>query len=393
MKQTFISLLFLLSVVIVNAQKGKVTTAKSLKDSGKLDKALEAIQEAINPNNEKSESSINWPNTWEARGEIYQAIYQSKDPSMKKLDDDPLTKALESYKKALTLDSKGKIDNSIKIKLTLLLQDFQNQGVEAFNNEDFRKALKSFEQVLEIEEIPVIKKDSPLAVDTVIIYNAGLAAYNAQLYDSAIKYYSRAVKYNYNQGRTVQYLAQSYQLNKDTTEALKVLQEGLKKYPDDNGIMVNLINIYLFANKVDEALKYLDLALVQDPKNSTFYSAKGKIYDDLNDDSNAIKNYELAISLNPDFFDANYNLGVYYYNKGVKQSEIAVAVPANENARYETELKKADVWFEKSLPFMEKSIQIKPGDKDTLEALKNLYYRLKMTDKYKLILEKLGQKN
>jgi len=389
MKRTIFLLVLILSTTMVFAQKGKVTTAKSLKDTGKLDKALEAIKEAIDPNNEKSESSISWPTTYETLGEIYQAIFQSKDAAMKKLDDDPLPKALEAYKKALDLDDKGRNDNSIKIKFTMLIQDLQNQAVEAFNKEDYKKALKSFELVLEIQENPIIKKDSPNAIDTVIIFNAGLAAYNAQLYDIAIKYYKEAAKHNYNEGKTVQLLSQAYQLNKDTVSALTVLQEGIKKYPEDNGILVNLINIYLFANKIDDAMKYLDMALVSDPKNASFHFAKGTLYDKLQDEANVVKSYEAAIEVQPDFFDAYYNLGALYYNKGVKQSEVANAVPSNENTRYEAELKKADVWFEKSLPLMEKCNVIKPDDPYALESLKNLYYRLKMIEKYNVVLEKL----
>ncbi len=392
MKRTIFLLALILMAAVVFGQKGKVTTAKSLKDTGKLDKALEAIKEAIDPNNEKSESSITWPNTYEALGEIYQAIFQSKDPVMKKLESEPLTKALEAYKKALSLDEKARIANSVKIKLTLLNNDLTNQAVEAFNKEDYKKALESFEQILEVQSLPVIKNDSPNAIDTVIIFNAGLAAYNAQLYDKAIKYYTDATKYNYNGGRTVQLLSQAYQLNKDTLNALTVLQEGIKKYPGDNGILVNLINIYLFSNKVDEAMKYLDMAITQDPKNASFFFAKGTLYDKLQNEPDAVKSYEKAIEVQPEFFDAYYNLGALYYNKGVKQIEVANAVPSNENSRYEAELKKADVWFEKALPLMEKCNQIKPDDPYALESLKNLYYRLKMLDKYNAVLEKLGQK-
>lgn len=389
MKRTILLFALILFSAIVFAQKGKVTSAKSLKDTGKLDKALEAIQEAIDPNNEKAESSINWSNTWEARGEIYQAIFQSKDPAMKKLDDDPLAKAFESYKKALELDEKGRIANSVKIKLTLLNNDLTNQAVEAFNKEDYNKALESFEQILDIQELPVIKKDNPTAVDTVILFNAGLAAYNAEKYDKAIKFYSEAVKYNYNEGRSYQLLSQAYQMNKDTAGAMTVLQEGFKKYPTDNGILVQMINIYLVTNKVDEAMKYLEMAIKQDPNNASFYFALGTLYDKIQNEADAIKSYEKAIEIQTDFFDAYYNLGALYYNKGVKQIEVANSIPANENARYEAELKKADVWFEKSLPLMEKCNEIKPDDVYALESLKNLYYRLKMIEKYNAVLEKL----
>ena len=106
------------------------------------------------------------------RGEIFQAISQSKDAKVKKLSADPLSEALKSYKKALSLDSKGRNANSIKIKLTLMENDLMNQAVEAFNNEDYAKALLSFEQILEMKQLPVMTKDNPNSIDTVIIFNA-----------------------------------------------------------------------------------------------------------------------------------------------------------------------------------------------------------------------------
>ena len=156
MKKTIILLALVLSVSGAFAQKGKVTSAQTFKDSGKLDKALEAINEATDPANEKAEKSLPWPKTWEVRGEIYQAIFQSKDANIKKLADDPLTTALESYKKALELDDKGKASNGVKIKLTLLTNDLTNQAVEAFNANDYPAALKSFEQILEVQNLDIV---------------------------------------------------------------------------------------------------------------------------------------------------------------------------------------------------------------------------------------------
>ena len=79
MKRTTILFALLFAVTCVFAQKGKVTSALSYKETGKLDKAVEAIEETIDANNPKTESSITWPRTWEVRGEIYQAVFQSKD--------------------------------------------------------------------------------------------------------------------------------------------------------------------------------------------------------------------------------------------------------------------------------------------------------------------------
>ncbi len=389
MKRTTILFVLLFAVTGVFAQKGKVTSASSFKETGKLDKAVSTIEEAIDASNPKTESSVTWPRTWEVRGEIYQAVFQSKDENYKKLSKDPLTVAYDSYLKALALDDKNKFSKSVKIKLTLLIGDLTNQAVAAFNEEDYNKALRSFEQIIGIEETPVFKADDPNSVDTVIIFNAGLAAYNAQNYDKAIKYYREAAKYKYSGARTYQLISSSYMQKQDTVGALEVLKEGLKEYPDNGTILVEVINIYLNSNRVDDALKYLDIAIEQDPKNSSYYFARGTLFDKLQKPEEATTSYLKAIEYKDDYFDAYYNLGAVYYNKGVKQIDVANAVPSNQPEKYEEEKEKADIEFKKAIPYMEKAHEVNPTDKFTMESLKTLYYRLKMLDKHAEIVEKM----
>lgn len=390
MKRTLILLTLVAFTSAAMAQKG-VSGALSAKDQGKMDKAYEAIEAVVNSTNPKDAKTINAPRTWEVRGEIFQAIAQSKDAKVKKLSADPLTEALNSYKKALTLDKKGRNANSIKIKLTLMENDFMNQAVEAFNNEDYAKALLSFEQILDMKQLPVMKKDDPNGIDTVIIFNAGLAAFNDKNYPKAITYYTEATKHGYNGGRTYSLLSKSYLESKDTLAAIKTLNDAFEKYPTDNSVLVEMINIYINNKRTDEAMKYLNLAIEQDPANASYYFAQGSLLDGMGKQEDAIKSYEKAIELNKESYDAHYNLGALYYNNGVKQIEEANKVPANENARYEAELAKSDIWFAKALPFMERCQELKPGDSFSLESLKNLYYRLKKLDKYEEVLKKLGQ--
>jgi tetratricopeptide (TPR) repeat protein len=381
MKKTIILFALVLIAGISFAQKGKVTSAQSLKDAGKLADAIKTIEVAIDPNNEKAESSISWPHTWEVRGEIFQAIFESKDAEVKKLESDPLTKALESYKKALELDIDKKITKSLKVKFTFLQPDITNQAVVAFKNQDFKLALQSFEQILEIEEIPFIKADNPNAIDTVILFNAGLSAYNAKDYDKAIKYYSVVAKFGFNEGRTYQQIASAYELKGDTTKSLETLQEGFQKYPSNATILTMMINLYITQNKTNEALKYLELAIKQDPNNASFHSAIGRLYDEIGQQANAIKSYETAIQLDSTNFIPYYNLGAIFYNEGVKQWDVAIKVPANDNKKYEEELAKCDIWWNKALPLMEKCHQLNSKDISTMESLKNLYFRLRAKDK------------
>lgn len=389
MKRTTILFALLFAVTCVFAQKGKVTSALSYKDTGKLDKAVEAIEETIDASNPKTESSISWPRTWEVRGEIYQAVFQSKDENYKKLSNDPLTTAFDSYLKALQLDDKDRFGKSIKIKFTLLIGDLTNQAIAAFNEENYEKALKSFEQIMAIEQTPVYKADDPNAVDTVIMFNAGLAAYNSQNYDKAIEYYTKAAKYKYNGAKTYTLISSSYLQKKDTVGALQILQDGLKEYSQESSLLVEIINIYINKNKVDEAIKYLEMAIAQDPKNPTFHFAQGTMFDRLLKSDEAAACYLKAIELKEDYFDAYYNLGALYYNKGVKQVDVANLIPSNQPDKYEIEKNKADIEFKKAIPYMEKAHEINPTDKFTLESLKTLYYRLKMLDKHAEVIEKI----
>jgi tetratricopeptide (TPR) repeat protein len=392
MKKTIIYLnLALIVVIAACSPRAKVTSSQSLKDTGKLAEALATIEEAIDPNQENAEKTLEWPRTWEVRGDIYQAIYQSKDKKVKALAEDPLTEALESYKKALELDETGKFANSLKVKLTLLTNDLTNQAVEAFNEEDYNKALRSFEQILDVQEVDVVKQDNPEVVDTVIIFNAGLAAYNAENYDKAIKYYTEAAEYGYNEARTYNLISSAYLLKKDTLGAVQALQSGFEKYPENNDILRSMIQVYLDLDRTDDAMKYLELAIKQDPKNPMFYFAQGTLFEKMENYDRAIDSYEKSIEADDSFFNAYYNLGALYYNEGVKQIDVANSVPTSNNEQYAKELAKADEWFEKALPYMEKCHELNPEDTSTMESLKNLYYRLKDMDNYNLMLEKLGQ--
>lgn len=393
MRTLSLLIIFLLSVTTLFAQKGKVTSALGNKEAGKLDKAMAAIEEAIDATDPKTESSINWPRTWEVRGEIYQAVFQSKDENTKKLHTDPLSEAFKSYQRAIELDTKNRFSNSIKIKLQLLVHDLTTQAERAFNTQNYDGALASFEQILAIEDIPVFKSESPGQVDTVIIYNAALSAYNAQKYEKAIKYYKIAAEYKYNGAQTYERLSESYLSKKDTVGALEVMQQGLKEYPGNSAILVQLINIYEKGNRLEEAMKYLNLAISKEPNNESFYFFRGILFDRMNNPEEAIKSYQKAIELKSSNFDALFNLGIVYYNLGVKQIDVANSVPSNQPEKYETEKAKADLEFKKALPYLEKAHGLKAEDRSLLEALKNVYYRLQMLEKYEMMLETLKRNN
>ena len=137
-----------------------------------LDKAKEAIDQAL-----VDEKSMNWSNTYFAKGKLCQATFKSDNPKFKEFYADPLAEAYAAYEKAMELDPKGGIKKKIITNMiyNILAMDLFNQGSTKFEAKDYEGALKSFETQIKITE-----SDKYVgAIDTGMYYNAGLAAINS----------------------------------------------------------------------------------------------------------------------------------------------------------------------------------------------------------------------
>jgi len=92
--------------------------------------------------------------------------------------------------------------------------------------------------------------------------------------------------------------------------------------------------------------------------------------------------------MEPEFYDAQYNLGVLYYNKAVKIYEEASKI--TDNTEFEKVSAQGNEVLLQAVPYMERASQLDPNDKFSLETLKTIYYRMKMTDKYNEVVSKLN---
>lgn len=383
-------LFLLLAVTIVSfgafAQKGKVTSALSLIEQGTLDKAKEAIDQAL-----VDEKSMNWFNTYFAKGKLCQAVYKSDNAKYKAFFSDPLAEAYASYEKAIELDPKGSTKKKIITNMIYnsLAVDLYSQGGAQFEAKDYANALKSFETQIQITE-----SDKYVGVtDTGMYYNAGLAALNAKSYDKAITYFNKCAELKYQGINPYYQMSQSYLEMGDTLKAESLLKSLPEKFPNDPNITLQLIDLYIKAGKNEEALKHLEVAKAADPQNYSLFFAEGIIYLNMFKYDEAIVDLTKSIELKGDLYDSQYGLGAAYINKAsdlfVKANDI---MDVNE---YNKAVESAMTVFGKALPYMEKAEQLKPDDLFALRGLKELYYRLKMTDKYDVVkakIEKLEQK-
>jgi tetratricopeptide (TPR) repeat protein len=384
MKNLLITAIFLTGSMAVLAQKGKVAAADEYRKEGKLDKALAEINPTVDPANKKAEKTIDWPDAWRVRGEIIEAIIKSKDENFKKLIQNPVDEAYKSYMKADELEVKYATNPAaLKISLLGFLGVLTNSAVEKYHAEDYSKATEYFENVLNIEKTHLFKNE--IKADTAIMFNTGLAAMSSKQYDKAIKYFNQCADLGYQASSSYSQMIRLYQLMGDTAKSISVMKEAAIKFPNEQNIMVQLINYYITHGQSADALSYLDKAIEKDPTNASFFLARGVCLDKLGRQEEAIQAYKKAIEIKPDNSDPYYNLGVIYVNRGVKQFEIANAVPTNEQARYEVEKNKADDQFKLAIPYLENAVKYNPKEENWKNQLKNLYYRLKMMEKYEAL--------
>lgn len=368
-KLSFI-LVLILSASFANAQKGKVTSANNYLNSGKLDKAKVAIDQGI-----QHEKCVAWSKAYLVKGKVYQGIYESPLPAFKKLSETPLDIALEAYTKALELDQKGKQKKAIKLQLTNLIPDFTNEAVKNYNGKKYAEALVAFEKVLEIENMEMFKE---MAADTAVIFNAGMSAEKANVFDKAIKYYKKALDLNYGGAKTYANLSKVLKANKQEEESLKYLHKGFELFPNDSFMLVELINYYLLGGEPNKAAEYLDKAIALDPTNASYYRAKGSLYEKTKEYNKAEAMYIKALELDPKDYTSQYNMGLLKLNMAIAHHKQVNEIMEAE--KYNKEIKVVYQEYKEVIPLFEKVLEMKPDEKNSMLTLKELYFKLRNED-------------
>lgn len=368
MKKLAILTFFVLSITFVFGQSNKVNSAINRLKYGELEKAKEAIDLAA-----VHEKTIGKAKTWKVKGAVYQAIAISKDSNISTLCADPIKVSLEAYEKAIELDVKKQYIGEINTSLDLFSYGLNPFITKDWESKNFAGAHQKFVYLIKMSELK-----TPPVIDTVSIFNAAITAYNAKLYDEAINYYQQCVDLKHQGVAIYESMADIESLRGDTVKFIEYLKLGVEAYPEDNNtLMIKLINHYLSNDESDLALMYLTKAIENDPSNPTFYFAQGALYDKLEDFENAKSSYDKAIEIKPDYYDAYYNLGALFFNKGADMLKEANNIPPNEQAKYEAAVKNSFKELEKALPYLERAHEIDSTEKSTILTLKEIYFKLR----------------
>jgi predicted aspartyl protease len=140
------------------------------------------------------------------------------------------------------------------------------------------------------------------------------------------------------------------------------------------------LNYYLNTEKYDEAKNNLMLAIEKEPDNKQLHFSLGVVNEKLGNAEEAVKAYENAIYIDPDYFDAVYNLGAFYYNYGVEMNNEANEI--EDQKKYEKKRNEAKRFFFTSIPYLESAFLLDPSDKGCVQSLMQTYALLNENKKY-----------
>ena len=376
MRKIMLSSALLLFSLASFAQKHQVVSAYNYLKNNELNEAKAAIDEAA-----KNEQTIGLAKTWVYRGQVYSAI--ALDTTGTYNVPDALDISLSSFKEGGKLDTKKEFEEDISRGVEGIAFMNFNRGVIPYNNKEFELALKHFNAVSEAYDF--LNQTYNLGiVDTTAMFYGAFAATGCRKYDIAKNKYETLLSANHKKPEIFQGLEVIALSMGDTLLALQYIEQGRTMFPDNNQLMFDELNIYLAQNKTQEVLNKLKDAIAKNPSSVELNYVLGNKYDsNLKDTANAIKYYEAALKIKPDFFDALYSAGALYYNQAVSINDVMNKLGYDQASqkKYNILEVERDKMFSRALPYFERAYAVDASDKDTKSALREIYTRLKMDDK------------
>ena len=166
-------------------------------------------------------------------------------------------------------------------------------------------------------------------------------------------------------------------------KSIEVLEEGLKKYPDDPEMLVTLSTAYIGAGRGTEAIDKYKKLVEAKPEDKNIRYNYGVLLLGADDFAGAETQFKKAIDLDPAYDNAIYNLGVTYLKWGTYLNK-----KSDEEGKVSDEYK---VKYQAALPYLEKAVEMKDANAQTWELLGKVYSVLGMNDDATKAFEKADQ--
>lgn len=365
-------------------------------NSDKLKEAIDMIEIATTGAETKEKVK-----TWQTRGEIYNSLADKDIASMTINPDfvpenpDAPVKAADSFMKALSMAQK-KFETKDALKgMRESANKLSMIGNNQIKRQEYANAYTSLQKVLEVDKQLRAQGEDPAIPDTDINnhkYVLAFCAKAADKNDRAAELFKELYDAKVNEPGVYAQYFNILNANNDPN-AIKVLEEGRAKFPDDTEILFAEINYYIQSQQYDILEQKLKEAISKEPNNPSIYTAMGNVYMNLSSQEFAkdrksvegqkhfdqsLSYFNKAVEIDPKQFDALYSIGSLYFNKAVEQIKYAgtLGMSKEDQKSYDEVIKDANKLMESALPYFQKTEAMDPNDMNTLIALSEIYARM-----------------
>lgn len=418
MKKQIVVALALLVSTISFSQKSELKAAEKAIKSGNFADAKSAINSAeslIANADDKSKAKFYF-----LKGK---ALYANGAGS-----NDDIDKAVESFQMVKTIEgSKGKYSSEIDELKTSMLNNFLQKANAALQRKDYSTSSMGFEKAYRM---------SPK--DTLYLYYAASTAVSGQDYVTSLKYYEELKDLGFTgigteyyatnketnqeesfdsksmrdisvkagthvapkQKRTesksaeiVKNIALIHVTNGDDEKAVAAMKEARELNPDDLGLLISEANVQLKMGNKERFKELMEEATLKDPNNAELQYNLGVISAEAGDNEAARMHYEKAIALDPNYADAYNNMAVLMLGSesDIIEEMNSLGNSAADNKRYDELKEERMKLYETAIPFLEKTLELKPKDIQAAQTLMNIYSATAQTDKFKAMKAKVEE--
>ena len=246
-------------------------------------------------------------------------------------------------------------------ELQVVFNMLYNDAIKAFQIGDFTNSLKFNELAY---DIGINDKDK--LIDLLI--NSSLASTKLGDVDKSIFFNKEILKLNSNDIDSYIELILLNDQKRDVDEAFKYVNIALKKFPKEIEFYSEKARLTIKYKNYREAIAALEELLKIDRENTVALNSVAQIYDYNIEYKKAIKFYNKTLKLDPLNLDANYNLGSIYFNKGVDFNNQLLQTSLTNYVKSQKLNRKSTKNFNKCIPYYEKAYpQLSDAEKQQLK--------------------------
>lgn len=391
--------LMLMSPVAASAQKKEIQTAKDQVKAGKnLDQAAASMKKLLADSANRTNRKI-WTIYFDAVRKQYEQgneklyLKQKYDTAQLFNYTRQLFEVAFQYDSVDTApDKKGRREFEFRKGhseyLAHIRSNLYNGGIWFLNKKKYPDAYKFFDCYIECASQPMFKqhnygeKDKHLPTAA---YYAVYSGYKMKDPKATLHHSYEALKDTVHYNYMLQYLAETYMLEKDTARYVASLKEGFKRVPTFPYFFPRLVEHYVDRNQLDSAMTVVNEALTVVPDSDVYLAAKSNLLLEQGKLQECIEVSKKVIEVNQKLADPYYNAGICYFNLAVEQDK------NSHNSRKVKELVEEN--YRKALPYLVKYREMEPKEQGKWAfPLYTIYLNLNMGKEFDEIDKVMKQK-